>query len=158
MKYLKLNTVIFTFVFLIGTLFLVQCDRDTNRDDMGIKQDETAPDQTESTYRPSETPGGEMRFEQDREDLASDLEELRDSMNVMLENRRSAAGDESGELDELENDLNELDQTITNLRNATEENWEQTRRETQQVYERIRNKYMEAGTDPNTPSNDPGNS
>lgn len=154
MKYLKFHTIIFMFAFFAGTLFLVQCDSDTNQEDMGLTQEDTAGDQTETTYPQSQTPEGEMGFQQERQALLTDLEELRDSINVTLNNRGDVAGDAS-EIEELENDANELDQTITNLQNATEDNWAQIRTETQRVFQRMQAKYNDEAT--NTPPNNPTN-
>lgn len=157
MKYFKINSFLFASIFFAGSLFMVQCDRNQQGDSAYQEQQEQTPqDQTETDaqYGQGDVNRGDQTqaFDQEREELISDMEDLRDDINSHLEQQETEGveGEAGVTTEEMQNDLNELDQAINSMRStaetSSETEWNQVRQNNQQLYDRLSEKYQDITT------------
>lgn len=162
MNYFKINSFLFACIFFAGSLLLVQCDRNSQGDSAYQEQgqQQTPQDQTDTDAQygqddMAQNQGNQTQaMDQDREQLISDMEDLRDDINSQLE-QQDTEGVGQGETDitreEMQNDLNELDEAINNMRNTTttgsEDEANQVVQDNQDVYDRLSEKYQDITTD-----------
>jgi len=145
MKSTQITSYLFAFLLLFGTAFFVQCDRDTqqaDRDQYQTEHDVTV-DEEDRRYDGTAVEGtADARIDhdveyEDRDDLVSELEDLRDDLDGKMEDDDIA----QHQTEQIQNDRSELDRLIREVETATQENWHDVRMEAVQTYERIADRY-----------------
>jgi len=148
MKHLNITSYLFAFLLLFGTVFIVQCERDTREadtdDQYEIEQDLTV-DPEDRRYDgtgvegPTYTEYDHTTLEfDDRDDLVESMEELRDDLDAKIDDESDAA---DHDIEQIQNDLTELNRMIREVETATEDNWNDIRMEVVQTYESIAARY-----------------
>lgn len=155
MKYLNITSYLFAFLLLFGTVFIVQCDRDTqqaDRDDQYQTEQDIAVDEEDRRYDGTGDEGiadeqldHTMEFD-DRNDLTERIEDLRDDLDSKIEEGSDATDQD---VEQLQNDRTELDRILQDIENTTEDSWNNVRTEAIQTYERIAARYNEQSTTDN---------
>jgi len=157
MKHIKSTSVLFSFLLLFGTVFIVQCDRDTQQADRGDQyQSEQEITVEERDRRHDGTRAEGTTYAQvdhnieydDRDDLVDKMEDLRDDLDEKIEDQNSA----QHASEQIQNDRTELDRHISEVENVTEQNWNNVRMEAIQSYETIAARY-DNGHDERTDDN-----
>lgn len=139
---------LFIGIFLIaGSAFMIQCDDGTRQQQM------EGPETTTETDNQVGQEGATDNFQQERDELVSDLRDLRDDIDGRLDELNTEMESATGEVDqttqqrydELTQDRNELDRAIEDLENSTEETWGRVRAEAQNTYDAVRTRFEQAG-------------
>lgn len=131
-----LNRTTIVLFFLAAPLILIACN-DRPQDRGQAMQDDDV--RTETT------------FEDERDQLVNDLEDLRDDLDERIDELNSRIEDDEAQADEdliatrneLQQDRAELDQHIDRLQDTSEENWANVRNESQDLYNRVSNRLDE---------------
>lgn len=143
MIYKIINRTTIAFILIAASLVFIQCgDRSDNRDPSSIEEDSTNVDSTNIFGgNPSPT------YIKEREELVSNLEDLKEDLDERIENMDSKIedADEPDESmvsmrDELIEDRSEVETAIENLHNSTEAAWNRLRTETENLYDRVSSK------------------
>lgn len=146
MNYINFSSYLLAFALAFGILFIAQCERDTETDtsdlqqeqeDIGIDREDRRYDGTDDEHQALS-----LHFEDDRDELAANIEELRDSLDVELDNRPETTDDESERMfEQMQNDRDELDRILGEVEATSEEEWENIRPEAEETYDRISSRY-----------------
>lgn len=149
MKYLNITSYLFAFLLLFGTVFIVQCDRDTqqaDRDDQYQTEQDIAVNEEDRRYDGTGVEGtADAQLDHtidfdNRDNLVERMEELRDDLDAKIEDGADAT---DHDIEQLQNDRTELDRTIREVETTTEDNWNNLRTEAIQTYESIAARYDE---------------
>ena len=117
---MKYSSLLIAILFTAAALFLVQC---------GERSEDSATE----------------RFEEERSELVSNLESLRDDIDEQLDelgSRIDAAGDEADEsltnaYDELRGERSDLDRAIDDVQRASEDTWASVKSGAESSYDAI---------------------
>lgn len=149
MKSLNITSYLFAFLLLFGTVFTVQCDRDTqeaDRDDQFQTERDMTVDEEDRRYDGTGVEGTAdeqldhtIAFDH-RDDLVERMEELRDDLEDKADDAADTAEHEE---EQVRNDVTELNRMIREVETTTEGNWNNVRMEAVQTYERIAARYDE---------------
>ncbi len=147
MKYLNITSYLFAFLLFFGTVFIVQCDRDTqqaDRDDQYQTEQDIAVDEEDRRYDGTGVEGTAdeqldhtMEFD-DRDDLVDRIEDLRDDLDSKIEEGSEATDQD---VEQIQNDRTELDRILREIETTTEDSWNNVRTEAIQTYESIAARY-----------------
>lgn len=143
-----MKTGLLAIIFCTGALFTVQCDRnpDTDLDNTDRDQQELGMDPEDRRYDGTgdQQQTGQALHYDDRDELISDMEALRDDLDEELERYSEADDEESQQIHtQIQNDRTELETALRNLETTTEDGWNTDGPDAQQVYERVRANYEE---------------
>ncbi|MEX0660656.1 MAG: hypothetical protein WEA58_01715 [Balneolaceae bacterium] len=126
----KTTTVLF---ILTASFFLVQC---------GDSPDNTSEVYDDNTNTEMQAEG---EFEEERDELVSDLEDLQEDLDQRIEDLNSRIEEDGDQADEsliatrneVQNNRTELEQTLQEVENTSEENWASVRSESRDFYDRV---------------------
>lgn len=149
----RVNKLIAVILIISGSAFLVQCGDDGTRQmdegsEEAMESDNLNQDQNQDMAQ-------EGNFQQDRDELAGDMRDLRDDIDNRLDELDSEMGAATGDVDqetqerydELTQDRDELDQSIEELENSTEDTWSRVQGESQNTYDAVRTRFEQAGNE-----------
>lgn len=132
----KIQNITTTVLFVLtASFFFVQCG-DSPDNTSEVYEDNT------TTEMQGEAEGG---FEEERDQLVSDLEGLKEDLDERIDDLNSRIEESGAQADEsliatrneLTNNRTEVEQSLQNLENTSEENWASVRSESQDLYDQV---------------------